>query len=274
MAEHAPDISTVEPDLTVPGLSAGDPSPGCRVKQTLPGWPVPSVYHVLYLPTDWKPEKKYPVIVEYMGNGDYRNDYGDAPDGRPEESNLGFGISAGDDFIWLCLPFVDGARTGNVRTWWGTPPEYDPMPTIAYARQAVPSICAQYGGDPARVVFAGFSRGAIAGNAIGLHDDEIAQLWRAFFLYSHYEGVREWPYPHSAGAAARARLRRLGTRPQFICHENDGGLERTRAYLQWAGVPGNFTFCETGFRNHNDAWVLRPSPARRSLREWIQRVIA
>jgi len=26
---------------------------------------------------------------------------------------------------------------------------------------------------------------------------------------------------------------------------------------------------ETGFRNHNDAWTLRPSPARAALREWV-----
>jgi hypothetical protein len=274
MAELAPDISSVAPDLTVPELSAGEPSPGRRVKQTLPGWPAPGVYHVLYFPTNWMPAKRYPVIAEYMGNGGYRNDYGDSTEGRPEESNLGFGIGAGEGFIWLCLPFLDGAGTANVPTWWGTPPAYDPQPTIAYARQAIPWICAQYGGDPARVIYAGFSRGAIAGNAIGLHDDAIAGLWRAFVLYSHYEGVREWPYPHSTGAAALARLRRLGSRPQFICHENDGALARAKAYLQSTGVPGNFTFQETGFRNHNDAWLLRPSPARRGLREWVQRVIA
>jgi hypothetical protein len=29
---------------------------------------------------------------------------------------------------------------------------------------------------------------------------------------------------------------------------------------------------ETGFRNHNDAWALRPSPARRAAREWLLRV--
>lgn len=273
MAEEAPDITTVPPDLIVPKLTEGELTPGRRVKQMLPGWPEPEVYHILYLPTDWIPQKTWPVIVEYMGNGGYRNAYGDSTGGRPEESNLGYGISAGRGFIWLCLPYLDGAGKSNVSTWWGTPPEYNPQPTIAYALQAVPHICAQFGGDPARVLYAGFSRGAIAGNAIGLHDDAIAQLWRAFILYSHYEGVREWPYPQSTGASPLARLRRLGSRPQFICHENDGGLARTQAYLHSTGVAGNFTFCETGFRNHNDAWLLRPSPARTALREWVQRVL-
>ena len=29
----------------------------------------------------------------------------------------------------------------------------------------------------------------------------------------------------------------------------------------------------TGFRNHNDAWTLRPSPARTAMREWLDQVI-
>jgi hypothetical protein len=43
------------------------------------------------------------------------------------------------------------------------------------------------------VFIAGFSRGAIACNFIGLRDDEIASLWCGFVVHSHYEGVRDWP---------------------------------------------------------------------------------
>ena len=39
------------------------------------------------------------------------------------------------------------------------------------------------------------------------------------------------------------------------------------------GVKGKFTFQSTGFRNHNDAWVLRPSPARKALRKWLVEVL-
>jgi hypothetical protein len=270
----APDISTVAPDLIIPPLVEGDPAPARRVKQTLPGYPNPEIYHVLYLPTDWSPEKAYPVIVEYMGNGGYRNRYGDTTEGWPEESKLGYGISAGAGFIWVCLPYLNGRGTAPVRSWWGTPPTHDPQPTIDYALRAIPWICVQYGGDPARVLYAGFSRGAVAGNSIGLRNDAIAALWRAFVLYSHYEGAREWSFPESTGEPALERLRRLGPRPQFICHENDGDLAPTRAYLASTGIPGNFTFCETGFRNHNDAWVLRPSPARDKLRAWVSEAMA
>ena len=50
-------------------------------------------------------------------------------------------------------------------------------------------------------------------------------------------------------------------------------MEATREYLASTGIQGDFTFLKTGFRNHNDAWTLRPSPARDKAREWLQRVV-
>ena len=64
----APDIGSVKPDLTIPLLTKGKPAAGKRVKQTHPGWEYTQVYHVIYLPKDWNPGKRYPVIVEYAGN--------------------------------------------------------------------------------------------------------------------------------------------------------------------------------------------------------------
>ena len=85
------------------------------------------------------------------------------------------------------LPFVSPDGLRNQRTWWG-----DVRATVAYAKRAVARTCEQFGGDPNRVVLCGFSRGAIAVNYIGLHDEEIAGLWRGFFTHDHYDGVREW----------------------------------------------------------------------------------
>ena len=136
----------------------------------------------------------------------------------------------------------------------------------------------KYGGDPKRVVLCGFSRGAIACNYIGLHDDAIAKLWRAFIPYAHYDGVNErWGYPGADRAAAKKRLHLLGTRPQFICQETSTGrtsLAATRAYLKTTGFSGSFTFQSTGFRNHNDAWLLRPGPARAALRQWLNTALS
>ena len=234
------------------------------------------LYHVTWLPTDWKAGERYPVIVELAGNGPYRNGFGDVSTGRPEGSKLGYGISGGRDYIWICLPFVDDSGKKIATGWWGKRPEYDPQPTLRYIKQAVPVLCRRHGGDPDRVVLVGFSRGAIACNYIGLYDDEIAGLWTAMIPYSHYDGVFErWGYPGADRRSALTRLNRLGKRPQFICHEAHANaamsLEATRKYLAATGVSGRFTFQSTGFRNHNDAWTLRPTPARKALRDWLHR---
>jgi hypothetical protein len=273
------DIREVEPDLEVPPMVEGEPEPGKRVRQVLPGYSQTAVYHTLYLPMDWQADQRYPLIVEYAGNGGYRNLFGDESTGMVEGSKLGYGISAGRAFLWVCLPYLDDAGEANVQQWWGDKPAYSVAPTVAYCLKAVPWICDRYGGDPGAVVLTGFSRGAIACNFIGLHNDEIAGLWRAFVPFSHYDGVVEsWPYPGADRRSALERLGRLGGRPQFICAEslpgNKATVETTRRYLESTGVAAPWAFLPTGFRNHNDAWILRPSPARTALRKWLKDVLA
>ena len=219
VAAELPDIATVPPDLTVPEMTEGAPAAGLRVRHTTAGWEKTEVYGALYLPPEWKPGARFPVIVEWAGNGGYKNAFGDISTGRPEGSKLGYGLTEGKGAIWLCVPYLNHAGSANALTWWGDAPSYDPEPTLAYCRAAVREVCEKYGGDASRVVLAGFSRGAIACNYLGLHDDETAKLWRGFIAYSHYDGVRKWPYPDSDRASAAARLQRLGTRPQFICGE-------------------------------------------------------
>jgi len=274
-AEEVPDISTVAPDLTVPEMTTGAPEPGKRVRFTTPGWEATDVYGALYLPVDWKPNGHFPVIVEWAGNGDFHNSFGDVSTGRVEGSRLGYGMSGGDQCIWVCVPYLNHAGTANVIKWWGDPPAYDPEPTLAYCRATVRQVCEKFGGNPQRVVLAGFSRGAIAGNFLGLHDDETARLWCGFVCYSHYDGVRtNWPYPGADLASAQTRLARLKGRPQFICGEGANAAE-TERYLRDTGSwdKGTFTIVATGFRNHNDAWVLRPCEARTRVREWLRDIL-
>lgn len=272
-AEVLPDIRSVEPDLTVPALSDGAPAAGKRVKLTLESKKGTGVYNVLYLPTDWKPGVKMPVIVELAGNGGFTSKQGDVSHGVPEGSNLGYGLSAGKGFIWLCVPYLNDKGDEIATLWWGTRPTYDPQPTLKHLRAAVKSVCHDFGGDSSKVLVCGFSRGAIACNYLGLHDDETASLWCGFFAYSHYDGVRKWPYPASDRDSALTRLQRLGKRPQFICGEGSNALE-TQAYLRPLLPNADLTFLSTGFLNHNDAWTLRPSPAREKAREWLNRVIS
>ena len=62
-SNHLSDLSSLESLLTVPAVSLSIPKAGLRVKQTTTGWEKTEVYHILYLPKNWKPRKKYPVIV-------------------------------------------------------------------------------------------------------------------------------------------------------------------------------------------------------------------
>jgi hypothetical protein len=276
---NLPDIRSLPQDLFPPPVVEGAPAPGARVRQVIARYRGTEVYHALYLPADWQSDdfsagqsasKRYPVIIEYAGNGPYSNAYGDTCTGRVEDCNLGYGISAGRGYIWACLPYVSedhacGARHNQLQ-WWG-----DVQATIVYCRAAVAEICDTYGGDPSAVILAGFSRGAIACNFIGLHDDRIAGLWRAFIAHSHYDGVRPWPYAGSDRRSAMERLKRLRGRPQFISHE--GSVHDTQDYLEQADADGVFTFQPLSYRNHTDTWVLRDIPERKALRKWIQNVL-
>lgn len=270
-AEALRDIGEVPPDLTVPAMTDARPAAGLRVREMLPGRTGSNVYHAIHLPANWRAGGRYPVLMELAGNGHYSNKYGDVSAGRPEGSKLGYGLSAGHDFIWVCAPYLNGTGDDIAVTWWGSKPTYDPQPTLKYLGQLVDHVGRRYGGDTNRVVLCGFSRGAIACNFLGLHDDTIAGRWRGFIAYSHYDGVlNQWPYPGADRDSARKRLERLGTRPQFICGE--GSVASVRAYLEAEKPGGNFTFATTGFRNHNDAWVLRPSETREKLRAWLRQV--
>ncbi len=263
------EISRVPMDLHTPLLiTNAAPAPGLRVKVTNPEYAGTEVYHALYLPADWVPGKKYPVIVEYAGNGPFIDKYGDASSGAVESSNLGFGISGGSGFIWVCMPLVSSNHLKNELSWWG-----DIEASVDYCKTTVSNICRDFGGDSSKVFLAGFSRGAIACNYIGLHDDSIAALWRGFICHSHYDGLSEiWPYPEADRASAAVRLARLGNRPQFISQENSTAA--TQGYLAEAYPTGNFTFQPISFRNHQDTWVLRDIPERTAVRNWINRILS
>ena len=177
-------------------------------------------------------QKLYPVIVEYMGNGPWDDGHGDVSTGRPEDSNLGWGMAepAGTRYIWLSVPFLSsplGASTQVSTQWWGCPTSwaarscgnaYNITPTLDYLHAALEHVFSALGGDRSRVVITGWSRGAIATGAIGLADDRTARLWRAFIPYSHLDGDCGWVDQAAeqvdddmqgagtrAGAGARAR---------------------------------------------------------------------
>lgn len=242
--------------FTSPKVTMESPGPGKRVKQWLPEYEGTELYHTLYLPTDWEAEKKYPVIVEYSGN-QYKGSQGTV-----DECDLGYGITGGKQHILVSLPYVaeDGKR--NEGQWWG-----NIEATVAYCKETVPLVCREYGGNPDMVFLAGFSRGAIACNYIGLHDDEISRLWCGFICHSHYDGVKQWNYPDSDRESAKKRLDRLKGRPQYISHEMS--VESVDDYLWEMKPQGNFTFAALPFDVHTDEWVLYDHEWRNALRQWL-----
>ncbi len=261
-----PNLNDVPADLIVPATETGTPAAGHRVRATTTGWEGTAVHHALYLPTDWRPGTHLPVIVEYAGNGGFANSLGDRCDGSVEGCMLGYGLSAGRGFVWISLPFVEivGTQKRNTVKWWG-----DVEETKRYCIATVREVCRRFDADPQRVVLMGFSRGAIACNYIGLHDDNIAQLWCGFLCHSHYEG--EFRHPAPDENAWPLRLRRLAGRPQFISQEMS--TQKTANAIARSGVTGNFTFAALPYPNHSARWVLCDVPLRRQAREWLQATV-
>lgn len=266
-AEPAPSPSNlheIPDDLVLPAVTNEAPAAGKRVWQVNPGFESWNLRHVLYLPVDWKPGQHYPVIMEYPGNGGFQNKLGDKSTGRVEDCRMGYGLSGGRGFICVSLPFVDPLKKAHALNWWG-----DADATAAYCRQTVRRICAEFGGDPGKIFLAGFSRGAIAGNYIGLRDEETAKLWRGMILHSHYDGVRRWGYAGDDTASAKIRLGRFQGRPQFVSHELS--IEPTARFLQGSEVRA--TLAPLPFLNHSDAWVMKDLPLRKQARDWLQEAL-
>ena len=269
-----PDIRSVSEDLRTPAAQHQPPAAGRRVflraTGDQPTGAQPSA--ILMLPENWSDDAVWPIFVELPGNGGYRDPRGDECSGKPEDCNLGYGLTAGRDWIWLCLPFLNDDGTKIAETWWGDPPKYNSASTLQFWKSQLDLVVSKYSGDPRCIVLAGFSRGAIAVNALGLRDPELSGRWTAFFPCSHYDGVRRWPFPDSDSTSARERLQRLNGRPQLISGEGNQ-VEETRKYLTASGgAASNVQFLPTGFRNHSDRWVLRPSTAREAARKWLQSV--
>lgn len=247
--QNLPDLSYVGAVLTVPELTVGEPKAGLRVKQTIPGWENTKVHHIIYLPIDWKPGNKYPTIVEFAVNGLYLNKYGDVSKGTVDGNSLGYGLSKGKRIIWICLPFIDIKKDSifNSTKWWG-----DVEETKNYLNFTLKKLSENYGADLNNVVLAGYFRGAIACNYLGLYDDQIAKLWKAFSCHSHYDGVKEnWPDPFADRQSAMKRILRLKNRSQWISQE--GSTQSTQEYLKNIGIKGQFTFKDIPLRNHSDS---------------------
>ena len=253
--------------LRVPAVKEGEPAAGTRVWQKPAEYQEWSVAHALYLPVDWVPGGRYPVIFEYAGRV-YRNKLGDTSQGDPDGCQMGFGLSEGKGAIWVCLPFVDRERRQPAQDWWGDADE-----TVRYCKQAVDLICKRWGGDRQRLLLCGFSRGAIATSYIGLRDQEIADLWCGLMAHSHYDGVRAWPYALSDADSAVKRLSRFGSKPQWLSQEVS--IEANEAFLRRSGLlHDRIRLVTLPYPNHSAEWLLKDIEEAKQARKWWQELVA
>jgi hypothetical protein len=265
-------------------MTSGEPLPGKRATVIAPEYADSKVHHLIALPDDWTPDwkargKSWPVIAEYTGN--YFPTSGST--GEVEGAALGYGVARGKA-IWVVLPYVAKDHQKNEVTWWG-----DIDATVGYAKTNIPRICADFGGDPKKVVLCGFSRGAIGVSFLGLHDDGVAKLWCGLWAHDHFDGVKQWTAPWGAPLAryreeASVRLRRLAGRPLLISQAYPGN--QTRDFVEpLAAKNVDYLTIDMGalygkFPNdavkhpHNDRWPLRDGDATTTARAWFERVTA
>ena len=276
-------ISLHAADLVLPPLTDQGPKPGKRATVTAPEYAGTQVRHLIALPDDWTPDwkargKSWPVIAEYTGN--YFPTSGST--GEVEGAALGYGVAHGKA-IWVVLPYVAKDHLKNEITWWG-----DIDATVGYAKTNIPRICADFGGDPKKVVLCGFSRGAIGVSFLGLHDDEVAKLWCGLWAHDHFDGMLEWK-GHVWGSPlaryreeASVRLRRLAGRPLLV---SQAGAQ-TRRFIDTL-APSGVTYLtvdmaayfgtfpnELAKHPHNDRWPLRDGDATSAARTWFERLTA
>ena len=97
------------------------------------------------------------------------------------------------------------------------------------------------------MVITGWSRGAIATGAIGLHDDATSRLFKAFVPYSHLDGDCGWvdaggPASSEPQEALEARWTRLDGRPVLYLGECDVATAEGPAWLAKIGQNGTLFF--------------------------------
>jgi len=247
--------------LDVPDMTMQEPAPGRRVRYQLSSDEGRNeVYCALYLPSDWEPGKRFPVIAEFPGNLFYHATKCWST-GRPEQCQMGYGITTGEGAIWVSLPFVDLDSGGIAESGFGS---RDGADTALHARRFIADICAQWGGDRDNLFLSGFSRGAIACGYIGLSDDEIAGLWKGFVACQHYDGSR-WRQSRMEDAIGRApRFRGSAIFQVDNSREQYGPVEAaTDPSVVW-------TWRTSGLGYHATAMFLDDRPLMIELRRWFR----
>ncbi|BAX78463.1 hypothetical protein [Labilibaculum antarcticum] len=243
--------------LEVPDLEYTSPHEGKRVWYQPNSLKGSKKYTALYLPTDWKPNRKYPVIVEFPGNIYFTEHCYSS--GRPEACTIGYGMSKGEGAIWISMPFVNDNSNDISEDGWENPDH-----TAKLSVETVTEIIQKYGGDKDKLILTGFSRGAIACGFIGLRNDAIASLWKGIHACQHYDGDG---WQGAKMEDAKSRIKRF--RGEYFHTDNSG--EEPCKMLSEANISTQYV--NSGLGAHASAMFLDDRTSTLELREWYQKLI-
>lgn len=246
--------------LEVPAVEKGAPTAGRRVQYQVPNESSRGIFGALYLPVDWEKGESYPVIVEYPGNIFFNQKCYST--GRPDQCDMGYGMSEGKGAIWLSLPFIDRDRGMIVENGFGNADD-----TMNLCLEAVADIMARYGGDPDNLILTGFSRGSIACGYIGLRTDEIGRLWKGIHGCQHYDGS-SWKESNMADAVERAKRFR-----GKAIYQTDNSQEKYQPVVDATASDVNWTWDQSGLGFHATAMFLDDRPSTLRLRKWYRELI-
>lgn len=246
----------------LPKLTDGAPAPGAFVKVVAPEYAGKGVYHGLYLPPDWQPGRRWPVIVESPCNK-YQSFLG-----KVDDTRLGYHFAGCRSYIVVVFPYIQA--DANLDSGWGDVPA-----AVAYWDLNLRRTLAEFGGDPGAVIGAGFSRGAISTSYVGLHTELIADHWLGFFMHSHADVVTTLTPDKGAGSATR--MGRVQGRAALLSWgaAGDGGMDNSLkgvALLESFGDPVT-TLAVPGV-GHTDAWIIDDATSRASAQDWLFATVA
>lgn len=245
-----------------PPLTLGEPAPGMFRKLVAPEYEGTGVYHAIYLPPDWQPGRRYPVIVESPCNT-----Y--APfTGKVDDATLGYNLAGCRSYIWIVVPYIQAQA--NLDYGWGEVPT-----TLAYWKANVARALADYGGDPGAVIVTGFSRGAIGASFVGLSDDAVADLWLGFYMHSHADVVSNLTPDKGAGSATR--MQRVRGRASLLSWgaAGDGGAVNS---LKGVDLLTSFGYPVATLAvpnvGHTDVWMADDAASRQAVQAWLFDTVA
>jgi hypothetical protein len=271
-AEYDGQVATAQMELVLvddhpvcpprPPLTDGEPAPGAFVRVVAPEYAGTGVYHGVYLPPDWTPGRRYPVIVETPCNK-----YGSFT-GKVEDTRLAYHVAGCRNYVWIVLPYIK--TLANLDYGWG---ELDA--NLAYWQLNVRRTLEAVGGDPGAVIVGGFSRGAIGASYVGLHNDAIADAWLGFFMHSHADVVSNLTPDNGAGAVVR--MARVAGRASLLSWgaAGDGGIVNS---LKGVDLLGSFGYPVTTLAvpkvGHTDVWSIDDEASRALAQAWLFATVA